>query len=83
MTKLTFLQKVKVARVPMREAAVDALLLTWVILICLLMTGVLTTYPWLILLISVLAYLLTVSLRLRQAARQTTEPKSIYNYLFH
>lgn len=83
MTKLTFLQKVILARVPMREAAVDALLLTWVILICLLMTGVLTTYPWLILLISVLAYLLTVSLRLRQAARQTTEPKSIYNYLFH
>ena len=80
---MTMLQKVRRALVPLREAAIDALLLTWAILICLLMTGVLSTSPWLILPISALAYLLTAILRLRQAAHQTTVAKSPYNYLFH
>ncbi len=83
MTTVTFIQQARHALVPMRKAAIDALLLTAFILICLLMTGILSTYPWLILPISALAYLLTVVLRLRQAARQTTEPRSPYNYLFH
>jgi len=51
----------------------DALLLTAFILIGLLVfTGILFTSPWLILPIYALAYLLTVVLRLRQAARDTT-----------
>ena|SRR2546421_8244958 len=83
MTTVTFIQQARHALVPMRKAAIDALLLTAFILICLLMTGILSTYPWLILPISALAYLLTVVLRLRQAVRQTTEPRSPYNYLFH
>jgi len=78
-----FLQRARHALVPMRKATIDALLLTAFILICLLYTGVLLSYPWLILPIYALAYLLAVILRLRQAARETTEARNPYNYLFH
>ena len=50
----------------------DALLLTAFILLFLLFTGMLFTYPWLILPIYALALLLTVGLRLRQVVRETT-----------
>ncbi len=73
MTTVNFLQKVRHALVPMRKATMDALLLTAFIFIGLLVfTGILFTYTWLILPIYALAYLLTVVLRLRQAARETT-----------
>jgi hypothetical protein len=73
MTTVNFLQKARHALVPMRKAMMDALLLTAFILIGLLVfTGILFTSPWLILPIYALAYLLTVVLRLRQAARDTT-----------
>jgi hypothetical protein len=73
MTTVNFLQKARHALVPMRKAMMDALLLTAFILIGLLVfTGILFTSPWLILPIYALAYLLTVVLRLRQAARETT-----------
>ena len=83
MTTVTFLQKARHALVPMRKAIVDALLLTAFILVCLLMMGILGTYPWLILPIFALVYLLMVVLRLRQAANEITEPRNPYNYLFH
>jgi hypothetical protein len=67
----------------MRKAAMDALLLTAFILIGLLFTGILFGYPWLIVPIYTLAYLLTVVLRLRQAARETSSAGNSYNYLFH
>jgi hypothetical protein len=73
MTTGNFLQQARHALVPMRKATMDALLLTAFILIGLLVfTGILFTFPWLILPIYALAYLLTVVLRLRQAARATT-----------
>jgi hypothetical protein len=73
MTTVNFLQKARHALVPMRKAMMDTLLLTAFILIGLLVfTGILFTSPWLILPIYALAYLLTVVLRLRQAARDTT-----------
>ncbi len=73
MTTVNFLQKARHALVPMRKAMMDALLLTAFILIGLLVfTGILFTSPWLILPIYALAYLLTVVLGLRQAARDTT-----------
>jgi len=73
MPRALFTQKVRRALVPMRKATTDALLLTAFILIGLLVfTGILFTSPWLILPIYALAYLLTVVLRLRQAARATT-----------
>ena len=72
MTTVNFLQKARHALVPMRKAMMDALLLTAFILIGLLVfTGILFTSPWLIFPIYALAYLLTVVLRLRQAARDT------------
>jgi hypothetical protein len=68
----------------MRKATIDALLLTAFIYIGLFVfPGLLLSYPWLFLPIYALAYLLTVVLRLRQAARETGEPRSPYNYLFH
>jgi phosphatidylserine synthase len=69
----------------MRKATIDALLLTAFILIgfLFLFPGILLSYPWVILPISALAYLLTVVLRLRQAARETGAPRNPYNYLFH
>jgi hypothetical protein len=73
MTIANFLQKARYALVPMRKATLDALLLTAFIFIGILVfTGILFTYPWLIVPIYALAYLLTVALRLRQAARETT-----------
>ena len=84
MTTINFLQKARRALVPMRKATMDALLLTAFIFIGLLVfTGILFTSPWLILPIYALAYLLTVVLRLRQAARETSAARNPYNYLFH
>jgi Zn-dependent membrane protease YugP len=77
------MQKVRYALVPMRKAGVDAFLLTAFIAWFLVITGILFSYPWLILPIYMLAYLLTMVLRLRQAARETTEARNPYNYLFH
>jgi hypothetical protein len=57
----------------MRKATIDALLLTVLIIWFLLVTGVLFSYPWLIVVIYALAYALTVVLRLRQAAHETTK----------
>ena len=72
MTTVNFMQKARHALVPMRKATMDALILTAFILILLVFTGILFTYPWLILPIYALTYLLTVVLRLRQVARETT-----------
>ena len=83
MTTVQFLRKARHALVPMRKAAMDALLLTAFILIGLLFTGSLFSYPWLALPIYALAYLLTVVLRLRQAARETSAARNPYNCLFH
>ena len=84
MTTVTFMQKARYALVPMRKATIDALLLTAFILIGLLVfPGILLSYPWLFLPIYAHAYLLTVVLRLRQAAREPTEARNPYNYLFH
>jgi hypothetical protein len=72
MTIVHMMQKAKRALVPMRKATMDALLLTAFILLLLVFTGLLFTYPWLILPIYALAFLLTVGLRLRQVVRETT-----------
>jgi hypothetical protein len=71
MTTVHF-QKARNALVPMRKAMMDALLLTAFILLLLVFTGMLFTYPWLILPIYALALLLTVGLRLRQVVGETT-----------
>ena len=84
MTTINFKQKARHALVPMRKATIDALILSAFIYIGLFVfPAVLLSYPWLFLPIYALAYLLTVVLRLRQAARETGEPRSPYNYLFH
>jgi hypothetical protein len=68
----------------MRKAAMDALLWSAFIYIGLfIFPSILLSFPWVFLPIYALAYLLTVVLRLRQAARETTEARSPYNYLFH
>ena len=73
MTIANFLQKATHVLVPMRKATIDALLLGTLIFIGLLVfTDILFTYTWLIVPIYALAYLLTVALRLRQAAHETT-----------
>jgi hypothetical protein len=72
MITVHFFQKARYTLVPMRKATIDALLLTAFILLLLVFTGMLFTSPWLILPIYALSYLLTVVLRLRQAARETT-----------
>lgn len=73
MNNVHFLKQARHALVPMRKATIDALLLTAFILIGLLVfTGILFTYPWLILPIYALALLLTVGLRLRQVDREAT-----------
>jgi uncharacterized membrane protein YdbT with pleckstrin-like domain len=83
-TTVNFLQKARHALVPMRKAMMDALLLGTLIIILLLVSpGILLTYPWLILIIYAIVYLLAVVLRLRQAARETAEARNPYNYLFH
>src|SRR5947208_3757315 len=78
MTIANFLQKARHALVPMRKATIDALLLGTLIVIILITlvyvgTGILFTYTWLIVPIYALVYLIAVVLRLRQAARETTE----------
>ncbi len=85
MTIANFLQKARHALVPMRKATMDALLLGTLIVIILTYagTGIPFTYTWLILPIYALVYLIAVVLRLRQAARETTEARDPYNYLFH
>ena len=88
MTIAHFLQKARHALVPMRKATIDALLLGTLIVIILITlvyvgTGILFTYTWLIVPIYALVYLIAVILRLRQAARETTEWRNPYNYLFH
>ena len=84
MTTIQFLQKARHALVPMRKATIDALILAAFVFIGLFVfPGILLSYPWLMLPISALAYLLTVVLRLRQAARATTAAGNPYNYLFH
>lgn len=70
MNTTKFLQNARQALIPMRKAIIDALLLAVVIVVCLAFTGILFTYPWLILLIYALAYLFAAVLRLRQADRQ-------------
>src|SRR6266567_1159071 len=70
MNATNFLQKARLALVPMRKATIDALLLTAVIVYFLVFTGALFSYPWLIIVIYMLAFLLSVEFRLRQAARQ-------------
>ncbi len=54
----------------MRKATLDALFLTVALFYVLLFTGVLSSYPWMILVTYALAYLLAVVLRLRRAAHQ-------------
>ena len=84
MTTTNFLQQARSALVPMRKASIDALLLTAFILTLLLVfPGILLSYPWVFLPIYALAYLLTLVLRLRQAASETGEARNPYNYLFH
>jgi len=70
MNVANILQNARRALVPMRKATIDALLLTAFIVSFLVFTGVLFSYPWLIVAIYVLTYLLAVVLRLRHAARQ-------------
>ena len=85
MTTIHLLQRARHALIPMRKATIDALLLTAFISIgfLFLFPGILFSSPWVFLPIYTLAYLLTVLLRLRQAARETAEPRNPYNYLFH
>lgn len=83
MNTTNFLQNARRALVPMRKATLDALLLTTLISYFLLFTGVLFSYSWLFIVIFGLVYLLAVVLRLRQAARETTAARNLYNYLFH
>ena len=83
MNATNFLQNVRRSLVPMRTATIDAFLLGSLIAIILIYTGVVLTFPLLLILAYALVYLIAVILRLRQAANQTTEPKSPYNYHFH
>jgi hypothetical protein len=84
MTIVPFPHKARHALVPMRKAAMDALLLSAFVYIGLFVfPSILLSYPWLFFPIYALAYLLTLVLRLRQAAHETTEARSPYNYLFH
>ena len=64
MNVANILQNARRALVPMRKATIDALLLTAFIVSFLVFTGVLFSYPWLIVAIYVLTYLLAVVLRL-------------------
>ena len=67
MTTVNFLQKARRTLVAMRKATIDAFLLTLFAFFFLVVTGFLFTYPLLIILIYVLAYLIAVLLRLRKA----------------
>lgn len=68
MTTTLFIQKARRALVPMRKATMDAILLGSLIVIILLATSILFTYPWLIILAYALVYLTALVLRLRKAA---------------
>ena len=84
MSTVTFHQKTRHPLVPMRKAAMDALLLSALIYIGLfIFPAILLSFPWVFFPIYALVYLLAAVLRLRQAARETTEARSPYNYLFH
>ncbi len=77
MPRAHFTQKARHALVPMRKATTDALLLTVFIFIGFFaFPRILLSYPRVFLPIYALAYLLTVVLRLRQAARETTAAPS-------
>ena len=66
-------QKTRLALVQMRKATMDAFLLGSFILIILTFTGVAFTYPWLIILIYGLVYLIALVLRLSKAAYDAPE----------
>ncbi len=68
MTTTLFIQKARRVLVPMRKAAMDAILLGSLIVIILLATSILFTYSWLIILTYALVYLIALVLRLRKAA---------------
>ena len=61
-------QKTRRALAQMRKAAMDAFLLGSFILIILTFTSVIFTYPWLIVLIYALVYLIVLVFRLSKAA---------------
>jgi hypothetical protein len=71
MTTALFVQKVRRALLPMWKATLDTILLGSLIVILLLVTSILFTYPWLILLTYALVYLAALVLRLRQAAHES------------
>jgi hypothetical protein len=63
-----FIKKARRALVPMWKATMDAFLLGSLIVILLLASSILFTYPWLIILTYALVYLVALVLRLRKAA---------------
>jgi serine/threonine protein kinase len=66
------IQKARRVRIPMQKAAIDALLLTMFIVVCLVFAGIFFTFPWLIVPIYTLAYLLIFLLRLRITDNDTS-----------
>lgn len=68
MATALFFQKAKRVLVPMRKAVMDAFLLGSLIVIFLLVSSILFTYPWLIILPYALVYLVALVLRLRKPA---------------
>ena len=72
MTTAHFTQKARRALVPMRKATVDTFLLGTIILLILFASGVLFTFPWLIIFIFAVVYLIAVVLRLRKTASAAT-----------
>ena len=70
MNTTSLLQSARRVGIPMRKATIDAFLLTAFMAWFLLFTGVLFSYPWLFIVIYVLAYLFAAALRLRHAAHQ-------------
>jgi hypothetical protein len=70
MNATKFLHYAKHALVPMRKATVDAILFTFLIVWILAFTGVIFSYPWLIIVVYALVQFFALVLRLRQAERQ-------------
>lgn len=68
MATVRFMQKARRILVPMGKAALDAFLLGSLIDIFLLISSILFTYPWLIILPYALVYLVALVLRLRKPA---------------
>lgn len=68
MNTVLLTQKTRHALVQMMKAAMDAFLLGSFILIILTFTSVIFAYPWLIILIYALVYLIALVLRLSKAA---------------